>query len=98
MILIIMIQRKDTIKSLTVVPYNLTLPESATTVNDVVMTPVKMAIITKPVKIHTTANKRPGTPTGAISPYPTVVMVTKAHQNPSEIPSVNLRGNCSSFQ
>ena len=55
--------------SLTVAPYNFTSADIAITVNEVVITPVKIAMITRPVKIQTTANKRPGTPTGAISPY-----------------------------
>lgn len=54
---------------LTDVPYNLTFVDKAVTVKDVVITPVKIAIITRPVKIQITANRRPGTPTGAISPY-----------------------------
>ena len=83
---------------LTFVPYNLRLLDNATTVKDVVITPVKIAMITRPVRIQMIANTRPGTPTGAISPYPTVVMVTKAHQNPSTIPSAKFLGNCSSFQ
>ena len=33
------------------------------------MTPVKIAIRIRPVSIHITAKRRPGTPTGAISPY-----------------------------
>ena len=53
---------------LTLVPYSFTSVESVLTVNAVVMTPVKIEIIINPVRTHIMANRRPGTPTGAMSP------------------------------
>ena len=47
----------------------LTLVERLLTVSAVVMTPVKIDMIINPVRTHIIANSRPGTPTGAMSPY-----------------------------
>ena len=38
-------------------------------VSAVVMTPVKMEIMINPVSTHIMAKRRPGIPTGAMSPY-----------------------------
>ena len=47
--------------------------------------------------IHTSPSTRPPRLTGALSPYPTVVMVTADHQKPLPIPSLTLPPNCCGF-
>ena len=50
------------------------------------MLPVNMAQNTVPNNTHNTLNIRAAFVDGSTSPYPTVVIVTNAHQKPENIP------------
>ena len=67
-------------------------------VKGVVTVAVNMEIITNPTNTQKNANMRAKTDRGARSPYPTVVMETKAHQNPSHEPLKKELGNSFGFQ
>src|SRR6056297_1676639 len=61
------------------------------------MDAVKNEITIMAVNIHINPTIRPPSVRGDLSPYPTVVMVTAAHQNPLPIPSAALPPNSSWF-
>jgi len=67
------------------------------TVRDVVIAAVKPEMTTRLVNIQTRATIRPGVVLGVLSPYPTVVMVTAAHQNPDHMPSAGPPPKLSGF-
>ena len=67
-------------------------------VKDVVTVAVNMEIMTNPTNTQKKAKIRAKIDLGARSPYPTVVMETKAHQNPSHEPLKKEQGNSFGFQ
>ena len=74
-------------------PYKLMSLLSDRAVSEVVTVAVKMEMMTRPTRTQKKANTRAMKDFGARSPYPTVVMETKAHQNPSQDPLKKELGN-----
>jgi hypothetical protein len=72
-----------------------TLPPSWPTVREAVIAAVKLATMIMEANIQTSATTRPPGVAGALSPWPTVVMVTAAHQKPSPTPRPGLASNWS---
>ena len=58
--------------------------ERQSAVRDVEMVAMKIPMITNPMMTHTKANILATKLFGTLSPYPTVVMETNAHQNPGD--------------
>lgn len=81
----------------TLEPGRLFLVSRLIVVSDVVKVAVNIEQMQIPIRIQHTAKVLPNREMGARSPYPTVVMETNAHQNPSHEPLKKLRGNCSSL-
>ena len=61
------------------------------------MAAVKPEMVIMLTNIQTSPRTRPPVLTGALSPYPTVVMVTADHQKPLPIPWLAEPPNCSGF-
>ena len=68
--------------------------QSTNLVISLVREAVKMEQMVMPTKIHNTDQILEMTNFGDLSPYPTVVMETNAHQKASNRPWKNIRGNC----
>jgi hypothetical protein len=81
-----------------VFPYNSMELSKDIAVNEVVTVAVKIEMMTKPTNTQKKANTLAMKDLGARSPYPTVVMETKAHQKPSQDPRKKEEGNSSGFQ
>ena len=64
-----------------------TCPLSSTSVSLAVMMPLTPASTITDRYIHEPASSLPEGVTGALSPYPTVVSVTRPHHMPSSMPS-----------
>ena len=68
------------------------------TVRVAVTSAVNCATRTRPASIHSMETTRPALVRATRSPYPTVAMVTMAHQMPSHTPAKYPRGKWSSFR
>ena len=85
-------------KAMMLFPYNLISLLSERAVNEVVTVAVNIDMMTNPTNTQKNAKTRAKNDLGARSPYPTVVIETKAHQKPSHDPLKNDAGNSSGFQ